>query len=156
MIMEAKTIVKNKFWIVEDEGEKIATIQAVPDGVVLVKDFKREKFVDFKLLRDQYNIKITKPTKVPKPASNNHSIYGLPVNSKPHNITYDVRKRIPFFTKSNKSKSFFCAGYYVVYINNQWSMQFCPKNITINRYSYYGPYSTAVAATQKLNCLVNV
>lgn len=153
--MEAKTIVKNKFWIVEDEGKKIGTIQAAPDGIVLVKDFKREKFVDFKLLRDQYNIKISKATKIPKSLAHNHDIYGLPTNSKPYNVTYDVRKRIPFFTKSNKSKSFYCAGYYVVHINKQWAVQFCPKNITISRYKYHGPYKTVDEAKNKLDYLVN-
>ena len=151
--MEAKPIVKNKFWIVEDHGNKIATIQAAPDGVVLVKDSKREKFVNFKVLSNKYNIQPSKLVKQTKAASKDYNIYGFPTCSKPFNVVYDVRRRLPFFSKTNKSKSFFCAGYYVVCINKQWDLQFCPKSITINRYTYFGPFSTKVEAENKINYL---
>ena len=55
MTMEAKPVVKNKFWVVEEGGRQVATIQASPDGLVLVKGHQREKFVNFKLLKDKYN-----------------------------------------------------------------------------------------------------
>ena len=38
MTIEARPVVKNKYWIVEKDGEKIATIQAANDGVVFVQD----------------------------------------------------------------------------------------------------------------------
>lgn len=152
--MEAKPVVKNKFWIVEEEGQKIATIQAAPDGVVLVKGTKREKFVNFKLLSAKYNIKINKSTKSAKSTKHDYNIYGLPTNTKPCNVVYDVRRRLPFFTKSNKSKSFYCAGYYVVCVNKRWALQFCPKSITISRYKYHGPYKTSEEAETKLNYLL--
>jgi hypothetical protein len=46
------------------------------------------------------------------------------------------------FTKGTKSKSFFCAGYYIVKFNNGWVKSYCPKLITLNRYPYAGPYPT--------------
>jgi len=46
------------------------------------------------------------------------------------------------FTKGRKSKSFFCAGYYIVKFNNGWVKSYCPKLITLNRYPYAGPYKT--------------
>ena len=46
----AKQIVKNKFWVVEDSGNKVATIQARDDGgFVYVHDDEREYFSSIKI-----------------------------------------------------------------------------------------------------------
>ena len=151
--MEAKPVIKNKFWIVEDQGQKIATIQAAPDGVVLVKDTYREKFVNFKLLSAKYNIQAGKAVKAAKSAPQDYNIYGFPTSGKPHNVVYDVRRKLPFYAKTSKSKSYFCAGYYVICINGKWSHHFCPKSITVSRYKYHGPYRTISEASSKINHL---
>ena len=54
----ATPIIKNKFWVVEDQGEKIATIQARDDGgfVYVHEDF-REHFSNVNTLKKTYNIK---------------------------------------------------------------------------------------------------
>jgi hypothetical protein len=53
----AKPVIKNKFWIVESEGTKVATIQAVEDGgFVYVHDEERQRFPTIKLLTKEYNI----------------------------------------------------------------------------------------------------
>jgi len=150
MMLEAKPIIKNKFWIVEDGGQKVATIQASPDGVFLVKGSAREKFVNFKLLSTKYNIRVNKGGKDKKIVDNSNNIYDFPVDCTPFNELYDVRRKLPFYTKAAKSKSFYCAGYYVVKIDDHWENQFCPKSITINRYPYFGPYKSETEALTKL------
>lgn len=156
MTLQAKPVVKNKFWIVEQEGKTIATIQAAPDGVVLVHGSAREKFANIKLLSARYNIKVGKSTKKPKPASNTHEIYDFPTSCKPHNEIYDVANRLPFFTKIAKSKSYYCAGYYAILINDEWNTQFCPKRITVKRYKYHGPYKSQAEATNKITQLSSI
>jgi hypothetical protein len=49
---------------------------------------------------------------------------------------------LPIYTKSLKSKSYFCAGYYAVRFSNTWVKAYCPKLITLNRYEYAGPYKS--------------
>jgi len=152
----AKPVLKNKFWIVESNGSKIGTIQAVENGgYVYVDSVGRKRFSTIKLLSKTYNLKFDaqKNKKVERIAT--HSIYGLPVNSRPHNILWDLKKRCPIFTKTSKSKSFFCAGFYVVKSNNIWETMFCPKYITLNRYDYYGPYHLDSQAKLKLEELTN-
>lgn len=153
MTLEAKPVIKNKFWIVEESGQKVATIQAAPDGVVLVKDSAREKFSNIKLLSARYNIHVGKSAKPAKTPTKTHDIYGFPTSTKPHNELYDVRRRLPFYTKSAKSKSFYCAGYYAVKLNGQWTSQFCPKSITVSRYRYQGPFKTAAEVQQVISNL---
>lgn len=153
MTLEAKPVVKNKFWIVEEGGKTIATIQAAPDGVVLVHGSAREKFANIKLLSARYNIKVSKAVKKAQTANKSYEIYDFPTICKPYNEIYDVTHKLPFFTKISKSKSYFCAGYYAVLVNDTWDTQFCPKRITVRRYKYYGPFKTQAEATAKVSQL---
>jgi hypothetical protein len=149
MTLLAKSIVKNKCWVVEDDGLKIGTILANPKGVVYQHDQQREQFASFKLLSDKYNIIVDKspPKKI---ISEAYSVYGYPCDYKAHNILWDVKHRLPIFTKGSKSKSFFCAGYYIVKFNNGWVKSYCPKLITLNRYPYAGPYDTIEEMQERL------
>lgn len=137
----AKPVVKNKFWIVESNGQKVATIQAVEEGgFAYVHDNERELFPTIKLLSSKYNIEFVKAEKPSK--GEGHDVYGYPCSNKPHNEIYDVQRKLPIYTKSSKSKSYFCAGYYLVKFSNTWVKAYCPKTITLNRYDYAGPFKT--------------
>jgi len=145
----AKPVVKNKFWVVEDRGEKIATIQARADGgYVYVHAEHREFFPSVKILKQKYKIKFGPIQKNIYP--NIKTVYGFPVNSKSFNEVWDVQRKLPIYSKSSKSKSLFCAGHYLIKINENWTLQYCPKNITLSRYSYFGPYKTKDETIQKL------
>lgn len=138
----AKAIVKNKCWIVENNGHKIGTILTNPLGVVYQYENKREQFASLKLLSDRHNIVVDK-TPPKKVITESNTVYGFPCEYKANNILWDVKHKLPIFTKGNKSKSFFCAGYYIVKFNNGWVKSYCPKLITLNRYPYAGPYDTS-------------
>lgn len=143
MNLLAKPVIKNKYWIVEESGNKIATIQAVEGGnVALVLDNKRELFPSIKLLSKQYNIEFVKADKVKKIKPASHDVYGYYTPHMPYNEVFDVRRKLPIYTSSAKSKSFYCAGYYIIKFNNVWAKATCPKLITINRYEYQGPFRT--------------
>ncbi len=144
--MIATPVVKNKFWIVERAGQKIATIQAIDEGgFVYVAGESRQKFASIKAIKDHYNISISfkkKETEAKKPSAR-YSIYGFPADSKPHSEVFNVQKKLPIYSKNDRSKSFYCAGYYLIKFNNQWIKEFCPKLITLNRYPFIGPWATA-------------
>jgi len=152
----AKPVIKNKFWIVEQEGNKIATIQAIEDGgYVYVHNQERQRYASIKLLTKDHNVvfdsSIVKKEKV---APQEHQVYGYPVAQRPWNILWDIKHQFPVYTKTNKSKSFYCAGYYTIKFNNGWVKSFCPKFITLNRYEYQGPYKTKFEMQEQLR-LVN-
>ena len=135
----AKPVVKNKFWVVEDAGEKVATIQATADGgFVYVNDQTREHFPSVNVLKKKYNIKFSAAIKSKK--AEVCAVYGYPVAGKVYNQVYDIKRKLPIYSKSLKSKSLFCAGYYLIKLNGVWTDVFCPKNITLNRYEFLGPY----------------
>ena len=151
MSLLAKQIVKNKCWIVEDDYQnKVGTILANGTGVTYVDEQQhREQFASLKLLSDRYNIIVDKapPKRVITEA---HTVYGYPCEHNANNALWDVKHKLPIFTKGKKSKSFFCAGYYIIKFNNGWVKSYCPKLITLNRYPYAGPYDTAEEMQERL------
>jgi hypothetical protein len=148
--MIAKQVVKGKFWVVEKEGEQVATIQSHPEGITFVYKEKREQFVSIKMLKDKYNIVIAsdKPKSTPEISSD---VYGFPCDHEPHNILLNVVKKLPVYTKSSNSKSIFCAGYYLVKYKSKYSLIYCPKLIYLEKYEFIGPFKTSVSAKTYLS-----
>jgi hypothetical protein len=141
----AKPVVKNKFWIVEEDGEQIATIQAIEDGgFVYVNDEARELFPTIKQLAEKYNIQMVKHAPSNKTAAGNWEVYGYPVGGRPHNVLYNVPRKLPVYTKTTKSRSYYCAGHYLIKLKDDWESHFCPKMITVNRYPTQGPFHIAM------------
>lgn len=135
----AKPIVQDKFWIMEDKGQRIGTLQKHRETFVFLKKNK-EYFESYDKLMSAYSIKFIKPTK--EKVRVEKEVHGYPANTKPFNSILDIKNGIPLYTKTEKSKSFFCAGYYVIKFKRLWSPNFCPKAITLNRYTYLGPFKT--------------
>jgi hypothetical protein len=145
----AKPVIKNKFWVVEESGNKIATIQARDDGgYAYVHDEQREYFPSVNNLKQKYNIKFSNLEKPKK--ENNKTVYGYPITGKAYNQVWDVQRRLPIYSKTSNSKSLFCAGYYLIKLNYEWTENFCPKNITVGRYEYLGPFKTKNEMQQML------
>lgn len=139
--LKATPVVKNKFWIVEKDGLKVATIQNTEDGIVWVDATHREKYTTIKMLQNKHNIEFVKPGKAKSTVTN--EVNGYPCVGKPCNALFDVSRRLPIYTKNTKSKSFYCAGYYLVKLNNNWAKTYNPKLITLQRYEFKGPWHTA-------------
>ena len=101
----ATPVVKNKFWVVEDHGNKIATIQAREDGgYVYVHDDEREYFPTTKEIKKKLNIKFTQTSKIKEKTTK--EVYGFPINGKSYNQVYDVKRKLPIYSKNSKSKNY--------------------------------------------------
>lgn len=135
--MIAKPVVKNKFWIVEEQGEKVATIQQHNSGIAWVDDNNREQFANIDLLKNHYNLYFDKANSKNN-KSNNKDVYEYPTTGTPYNGVWDLKHKVPLYTRTKKSKCYYAAGYYVM--NDE--IVFCPKYIFINRASFTGPFKT--------------
>jgi len=78
-------------------------------------------------------------------------VHSFPTSCVPFNSMYDVKRKLPLFTKSDKSKSLYCAGYYVIKFDKGWVKSFCPKLITVERYETRGPFKTELEMRQELS-----
>lgn len=149
-MINAKEIVKDKFWIVEDEGERIGTLSLSDDQYMLSNKEGTKFFKNAVHLQKTFNKKINW-TDLEISESFAKEVNGFPTNCKPFNSMYDVKRRLPLYTKSEKSKSLYCAGYYTIRFEKGWVKSFCPKLITCERYDYQGPFKTDIEMRQALS-----
>lgn len=137
--IHAKPIVDGKFWIVEQDGERVATlhkkenvfIMSGANGDLMVKEEELKKYFGSQFFLNSTEMKVSTPI---------HECYGYPTSYTPHNAMYDIKRKIPLFSKSDQSKSLYCAGYYAIKFNKNWVKSFCPKAITLERYPFKGPF----------------
>lgn len=151
--IHAKPIIDNKFWIIEEDGEKIATLRKNEDNRFVMSNEAGIKIYDTKeSLTKEFGkkffvVKIIKESADTLP----NEVHGYPTSAEPHNTMFDIRKKLPLFTKSGDSKSLYCAGYYVIKFDKGWVKSFCPKKITLERYPYQGPFKTELEMKQVLS-----
>ena len=149
----AKEVLNGKFWIVEDEGVRIGTL-ALDEQKFMFSNAEGTKFFDNeRQLKKTFgnNLTWSKLNITEHNISNNKEAHGYPTSTIPYNALYDVKRKLPLFTKSVKSKSLYCAGYYIIKFDKGWVKSFCPKLITVERYETQGPFKTEIEMRQKLS-----
>jgi hypothetical protein len=153
MITIAKVLIPNKFWILENDGEKFATLSKEKKGYSLLCKGQKIDVHDLTEVKERFGINITEEEikKEKQKKTVETDIYNFPVNGKAHSPLWNVQKRLPIYAKSSKSKSLYCAGYYVIKFRKGWVKSFCPKLITLERYPYRGPFKTDLEMRTILN-----
>lgn len=150
--LHAKPIVDGKFWIIEQGQEKIGVLKITEQKkyVFSSKD-KQTTFDNKKKIVETFGSNFFLVSDKKKLISNLKEVHGYPSSSVPYNPMYDVKRHLPLFTKSDKSRSVYCAGYYIIKFDKGWVKSFCPKLITIERYPYEGPFKTELEMKQRLS-----
>ena len=148
--MNAKEIIKNKFWIVEDKGVKFGTISLNEDQYILSTPTGTKFYHTEKQLTKALDTKLSW-TDLEITEISAKEVHGYATNSIPFNPMFDVKRKLPLFTKSDKSKSLYCAGYYIIQFEKGWVKSFCPKLITVERYTTKGPFKTEIEMRQELS-----
>ena len=151
MTVKASTVLKNKFWIVEDNGEKIGTLSYNDDRYLYSCNEETCFFDNQKQVLNKFGT-IQWDNDIPTTITNTDQVvHGYPTSVIPYNTMYDVKQKLPLFTKSPKSNSLYCAGYYIIHFDKGWVKSFCPKQITVERYEYKGPFKTDLEMRQELS-----
>lgn len=145
--VQTKALIDGKFWLIEAEGEKLGTLTKEKKGYSFMRKGQKVDIADLAVFQTLFGISINeeqlkKEKLSSKIDAQGYSIYEFPCSSKPYNPVYDVRQKLPIYSKSDKSKSQYCAGYYVIKFRKGWVKSFCPKLITLERYDNRGPFKT--------------
>jgi hypothetical protein len=149
----SKILVPNKEWIIEEDHKKIGSIAKDKKGYAFLSKGRRFEFKSLKEIKEELGItELSKKTNTTVSDATDDTIYGYPCSSMPYDPVYDIKKKLPLFAKSVKSKSQYCAGYYVM-LRKDWVKSFCPKLITLDRYPYHGPFKTEQEMKDVLNKL---
>ena len=151
-MLKAKSIIDNRFWVLEnDAGERIGTIAQKNNKVSYRVGDINEDFPDFAEMAKQKNVSITRKTTArKKPVVIDKDVYGYPTNHVPHNVIWNVQLKLPLYTKTAKSSSYHCAGYYIIKFDRTWCKSYTPKLNTLQRYPFKGPFADKTEQTSAL------
>lgn len=146
-MITAKPVIDKQFWILKQGDQKIGNIQAGPDGYTVRILDRVDSFKTIPMVRKKINIEFEPAEKASKPEAG--QVHGYPTGCRVHNAMWDVKHRLPLFTKTAKSKSWFAAGYYRVKQHRNWKVVQNPKLILLERYPYQGPFYTKEKASDQ-------
>ena len=162
--IKAKEILKNKFWIIEDavSEKRIGTLSKDENNHYMycctqarnrVGSSKTEYYSCLKDLKNGIggNILWTSATISDADKTVEKEIYNLSTSTVPYNAVYDLKRKFALFTKSKKSKSLYCAGYFIIHFDKGWVKSFCPKLVTLEKYEHKGPFKTELEMRQELS-----
>jgi hypothetical protein len=151
----AKILIPEKEWLIKDNTKKIGSISKSKKGYNFLKNGYRIPFKTLSEAKEKLGIEFFEESikKTKSINSDSYVIYDFPCSNKPFEPVYNVKQKLPLFSKSLKSKSKYCAGYYVIKFKKGWVKSFCPKLITLERYPYYGPFKTEQDMKNQLNKL---
>lgn len=142
MTLISKTLISNKEWIIKQENSKIGSITKSKKGFSFLKKGQRIQFKNIQEIQEQFGIELSDDFQKSKSTTIGYEIYNFPCSSKPYKSVFNLKKKLPLFAKSSKSKSQYCAGHYLIKFRKGWVKSFCPKLITLERYPYQGPFKS--------------
>jgi hypothetical protein len=142
----AKAVIPNQYWILKQDDRKVGNIEADPSGGFQVKiNNQVERFKTIRTIKQRVAIDF-EPVVKPRTRVTGNEVNGYPTTSKPYNAIYDVRHQVPLWTREERSKSWYAAGWYRVKQGRHWTIEECPKLIMLERYEYQGPFHTEAEA----------
>jgi hypothetical protein len=138
-------VIADRYWILKKDNRKVGQIEAQDDGYTVKISNTVTKYKTIKMLdRDIEFVPAVESTPNPE-----NQVYGYDTGQRVFNPMWDIQQRLPLFTQEENSKSWFAAGWYYVKKHRVWKMVQNPKLITLQRYSYQGPYHTKEEAIMK-------
>lgn len=150
----AKVLIPNKEWVVTENQQKVGAITKDKKGYHFIHKGRAVGFKSLNDLKTQLGIELFEESFRKTSGdidSKSYVIYEYPCSSKPYEPVYSVKEKLPLYAKSAKSKSRYCAGYYIIKFRKGWVKSFCPKLITLQRYPYHGPFKSELEMKVALN-----
>tara|TARA_B100001094_G_scaffold4977_1_gene4507 strand:+ start:428 stop:937 length:510 start_codon:yes stop_codon:yes gene_type:complete len=131
--LQAKEVVKDKFWIVERNGTKCGTLRFKNDELVYYENNSHTETIIDNLDRFKFESNKNKKTTV------NISIFGYPTNTDTV-FNESIQDNVATYTKTANSKQHFVAGYWGILFPMGWRPSFCPRKKTLESYTHLGPF----------------
>jgi hypothetical protein len=142
----AKPVIENQYWILKKDNRKIGQLEVNENGNCIIKIHDNVvSYKTVKMAREAVNIEF-EPPEIATPLPPN-MVYGHEVNGHVFNPIWDVKHKLPLFTREDKSKSWFAAGWYKIKQHRKWKIVHHPKLISLERYDYQGPFNSKEEAS---------
>ena len=147
MSIVAKPIIDKQFWILQENNRKIGNVEACAGGYQITMNNQVIQFKTIKMLEQRVNIKFEPKGKIVSSLSA-RQVHGYPTTSRVYNGIWNVPEKLPMYTKTAKSKSWYAAGWYKVKQGRAWEVVQDPKLIVLQRYPYHGPFYNKEASDE--------
>jgi hypothetical protein len=102
MTLKAKAVVKDKFWIIESEEERVGTVSWNDDRYMFSSRVETCFFNSTHEMEKRFGSNIIWNDITPvadKVQLESFSVHGYPTTVNPYNTMYDVKRKLPLFTK---------------------------------------------------------
>ena len=140
MTLIAKPVIDRKYWILQENNQKVGNVEACDGGYQVRINNQVAQFKTIRMVEQRVHVQFEPGVKVAKSRPETNLVHGYPVAGRVCNPMWDVSQHLPVYTKTNKSKSWFSAGWYNVRKGRHWRTVLSPKLIVLQRYPYQGPY----------------
>ena len=140
MTLIAKPVIDKQFWILQDGNQKVGNIEACAGGYQVKIRNQVSQFKTIRMAAQRVNIEFESNSKSSVEKNLKSLVHGYPATGRIYNPVWDVKMKLPIYTKTTKSKSWFAAGWYWVKKGRSWSVMQDPKLIVLQRYEYQGPF----------------
>jgi hypothetical protein len=148
MTLIALPVVDKQYWILKENDRKVGNVEACAGGYQVKINNQIAQYKTIRMVEQRVNIHFESAPKKQKSTTPANLVHGYPVSGRIHNPMWDIPQRLPIYTKTSKSKSWFAAGWYRVKKGRDWKVLQGPKLIMLQRYPYHGPYQTREEAEQ--------
>jgi hypothetical protein len=148
MTLIAKPVIDRKYWILQENNQKVGNVEACDGGYQVRINNQVQQYKTIKMVEQRVHVQFEPGIKVVKTRPETNLVHGYPVAGRVCNPMWDVPKKLPIYTKTTKSKSWFAAGWYQVKKGRNWTVVQGPKLILLQRYSYAGPFYTKETASE--------
>jgi hypothetical protein len=140
MTLVAKPVIDKQFWILQDGDQKVGNIQACDGGYQVKIQNQIAQFKTIRMAAQRIDIQFESAKKITAGQPVKNLVHGYPTTGKMYNPMWDIKMKLPVYTKTIKSKSWFAAGWYRVKKGRTWTVTQDPKLIVLQRYAYAGPF----------------
>jgi hypothetical protein len=140
MTLIAKPVIDKQFWILQEDNRKVGNVEARNGGYQVRINNQITQFKTIKMLEKRVQIRFESLPGARSRAVKTQQVYGYPASGRVHNGLWNVQDKLPIYTKTAKSKSWYAAGWYLVKKGRNWRAVQDPKLILLQRYEYRGPF----------------
>jgi hypothetical protein len=142
MTLIALPVVDKQYWILKENDRKVGNVEACAGGYQVKINNQVVQYKTIRMVEQRVNIHFEPAPKKSKTVVPANLVYGYPVAGRMYNPMWDIPQKLPIYTKTAKSKSWFAAGWYQVKKGRSWQVVKGPKLIMLQRYPYHGPFHT--------------
>jgi hypothetical protein len=147
MTIVAKPVIDKQYWILQENNRKIGNVEACQGGYQVRINNQVAQFKTIRMVEQRVHVQF-EPQKKLSVATAAQQVHGYPTDCRVYNGIWNVPQKLPMFTKTSKSKSWYAAGWYQVKTGRTWETVQNPKLIVLQRYPYHGPFYTQEQANE--------